>query len=494
VTASANLVHHLLSTTTSRIVTADHITASDELKSRVGLWAAHLRSRHEQGSRVGLVSRNDEAFIVGYLACLTAGMIVVPMNPLSPEPERARDMATVRMSEVLIGPSSRSEADSVRSAAPDVAVTIIEDENVTAEPLDPMIDAAAVAPDDVAVLLFTSGTAGPSKAAILTHRNLRASLLSMEATGVDLRSHPQAVIALVPLFHVFGLNVIVNLALSVGATIVLHDEFDPKRLVEEASAYDVTILAGPPNMWRSLARLDPSETAALRTLDIAVSGAAPLDPTVAKDMRNRHGVDLREGYGLTETAAVLSSGFGIETMEVGSVGVVMPGVECRLVDTEGHDVLIGDIGEVWVKGPMVSPGYWEDDEATKLTRTDDGWFRTGDLATVDEDGHLSISGRTKDLVIVAGFNVHPAEVENVLQGHPAVESAAVVGIPDDSTGERVKAFVTLHADADAEGIEERLLAVCYGSLARYKVLKSIEVRDELPVGIAGKVRRRDLTG
>ncbi len=146
---------------------------------------------------------------------------------------------------------------------------------------------------------------------------------------------------------------------------MLHDEFDPKRLVEEVSAYDVTILAGPPNMWRALARLDPSETAALRTLDIAVSGAAPLDPTVAKDMRNRHGVDLREGYGLTETAAVLSSGFGIETMEVGSVGVVMPGVECRLVDTDGHDVLIGDIGEVWVKGPMVSPGYWEDDDATE---------------------------------------------------------------------------------------------------------------------------------
>ncbi len=117
-TDSANLVHHLLSATTSRIVTADHITAADELKSRVGLWAAHLRSRHDQGSRIGLISRNDEAFIVGYLACLTAGMIVVPMNPLSPEPERARDMATVRMSEVLIGPSSRSEADSVRSAAP----------------------------------------------------------------------------------------------------------------------------------------------------------------------------------------------------------------------------------------------------------------------------------------------------------------------------------------------------------------------------------------
>ncbi len=493
-TETANIVNHLLSATTSRIVTPDHITSAEELKSRAGLWAAHLRSRHDRGSRIGLISRNDESFIVGYLACLAAGMIVVPMNPLSPEPERARDMAAVKMGEVLIGPSSQSEVPAVLSAAPDVMVTVLEDANVEAEPMDPLLGAAAVEPDDVAVLLFTSGTAGPSKPAILTHRNLKASLLSMEATGVDLRSHPQAVVALVPLFHVFGLNVIVNLGLTVGATIVLHDVFDAKRLVEEVAAYNVTILAGPPNMWRVLARLDPADTVALRALDIAVSGAAPLDPTVAKDMRDRHGVDLREGYGLTETGGVLSSGFGIEEMEVGSVGVVMPGVECRLVDADGHDVLIGDIGEVWVRGPMVSPGYWDDDDATRLTRTDDGWFRTGDLATVDEDGHLSISGRTKDLVIVAGFNVHPAEVENVLQGHPGVESAGVVGIPDSGTGERVKAFVTLREGADAEGIEDRLRAHCEDNLARYKVPRSIEVMDSLPVGIAGKVRRRDLAG
>jgi len=140
----------------------------------------------------------------------------------------------------------------------------------------------------------------------------------------------------------------------------------------------------------------------------------------------------------------------------------------------------------------VSPGYWNDDAATERTRTEDGWYRTGDLATVDDEGHLSISGRTKDLVIVSGFNVHPAEVENVLQAHPAVDAAAAIGVLDPSTGERVDAFVILHEGADLEGLEQRLRDHCAANLARYKVPKRIEVMDELPVGIAGKLRRRDL--
>lgn len=491
-TDSANLITTLLTAETSRIVSGGVSTPISAVRAETGLWAGHLASRHPKGSKIGVVSRNDVSFVSGYLACLAAGMVAVPMNPFSPESERVRDMAAVPMAEILVGPSAAQSVPALEAAAPDAFVTVMESINLTGTAIDPLDGATVVAPDDIAVLLFTSGTAGPSKPAILTHRNLRASLLSVQATGVDFASDPQATVAVVPLFHVLGLNVILNLGLAVGATIVLHDEFDTSQLLDEVIAHDVTILAGPPNMWRALSRLDPAQTAPLQQLRVALSGASTLDPNVAVSMRDVHGVDLREGYGLTETCGILCSGFGTDTVDVGSVGPVMPGVECRLVDADGTDVLIGDIGEVWVTGPMVSPGYWNDDAATERTRSPEGWFRTGDLATVDELGHLSISGRTKDLVIVAGFNVHPAEVENVLQSHPAVEAAAVIGALDTKTGERVNAFVTLNDGAEHEGLEEILREHCAQHLARYKVPKRIEVMEELPIGVAGKLRRRDL--
>ncbi len=492
VTQSANLVSILLTEETSRLVTGDVVTPVSTLRTETGLWAGHLRSRHPKGSQIGLVSANDVSFVTGYLACLAAGMVAVPMNPVSPDPERQRDMAAVRLVEILVGPSVAHCVESLRSAAPDAAVTVMESTNAVGAAIDVLGDPTPVEPDDIAVLLFTSGTAGPSKPAILTHRNLRASLLSIKATGVDFTSEPQATVAVVPLFHVLGLNVILNLGLAIGATIVMHDEFDISALLDQVETYGVTILGGPPNMWRALSRLEPEKCAPLQHLNVALSGAASLDPNIARVMREVHNVDLREGYGLTETCGVLCSGFGTDHVDVGSVGPALPGIEIRLVDTDGGDVLVGDIGEVWVRGPMVSPGYWNDEAATKQTRSPEGYFRTGDLATVDDLGHLSISGRTKDLVIVSGFNVHPAEVENVLQAHPAVDAAAVIGVLDPATGERVDAFVILHEGADLEGLEQRLREHCAANLARYKVPKRIEVLDELPVGIAGKLRRRDL--
>lgn len=490
---SANLISTLLAEETSRLVSDGVSTPASALRSETGLWAGHLKSRHPKGSQVGLVSRNDVSFITGYLACLAAGMVAVPMNPVSPDPERKRDLEAVRLVEILVGPSVAHTVESLQAAAPEAAVTLMESINVTGSPIDPLEDPTDVDADDIAVLLFTSGTAGPSKPAILTHGNIRASLLSIKSTDVDLTSEPQATVAVVPLFHVLGLNVILNLGLAIGATIVLHDEFDVPTLLDQVQTSGATILGGPPNMWRTLSRLEPERTEPLQQLNVALSGAASLDPNIARTMREVHNVDLREGYGLTETCGILCSGFGTEHVDIGSVGPVMPGIEVRLVDANGEDVLVGDIGEVWVRGPMVSPGYWHDQPATDRTRTSDGWFRTGDLATVDDEGHLSISGRTKDLVIVSGFNVHPAEVENVLQAHPAVDAAAVIGVLDPSTGERVDAFVILHEGAELEGLEQRLREHCAANLARYKVPKRIEVMDELPVGIAGKLRRRDLT-
>ncbi len=493
VTQSANLVLHLLAANTTRVVVREESYPAEWLRESAGRWAGHLMGRHAKGSRIGLISENDEAFVVGYLACLAAGMVAVPMNPLSPGPERARDLASASIAEVFIGPSCAGVEESVRAAGPGVVVTILEGFNATGQPIDAVADAVHVEPDDVAVMLFTSGTAGPSKPAMLTHRNLKASLLSVEAAGLDLRSSPQAAVAVVPLFHVFGLNIILNLGLSIGATLVLQTDFVAEKIVQSVADYGVSILAGPPNMWKAISDLDPQQTVPLQQLLIAMSGAAPLDAAVANALRNKHHIDLREGYGLTETAGVLCSGIADPSVGVGSVGPVMPGVECRLVNADGEDVFIGDVGEVWVKGPMISPGYFEDEAATARSRTPDGWFLTGDLAVVDDNGHLSISGRTKDLVIVSGFNVHPAEVESILQSHPSVEAAAAVGVPDAATGERVIAFVVLTKGVDPAGIEDTLRQFCIEQLARYKVPKQINVVADLPVGIAGKLRRRDLS-
>ncbi len=488
---SANLVMSLLSSPSAQVVAHGEHLGFEELVDRVGTWAGHLASTRAPASRIGVLSGNDHDFVVAYLACLTAGMVAVPLNPLSPGPERAHDLTAVGAAEILVG---RRLAGMLGETEFGVPVTQLDPAAAQGGPIDPRTEAADVEPDAVAALLFTSGTAGPSKPAMLTHRNFRASLLSIEATGVDLRSSPQVSVSVIPLFHIFGLNVIINLGLRVGAMLDLRETFDPADLVHIVGQDRGTILAGPPNLWHAISHLDVADTEPLRHLTVALSGAAPLDPGVARSMREQHHVDLREGYGLTETCGVLCSGFGADAVEVGSVGPIMPGVECRLVDSEGQDVLIGDVGEVWVKGPMISPGYWEDEPATRRSRTEDGWFRTGDLAVVDDHGHLSITGRIKDLVIVSGFNVHPAEVEQVLQSHPAVAAAAVVGIPDENTGERVRAFVVLHDGGAAPDLDDELRRHCIDRLARYKVPVGVEIVDTLPVGVAGKLKRRDLAG
>ncbi|HEX6422659.1 MAG TPA: AMP-binding protein, partial [Acidimicrobiales bacterium] len=196
-----------------------------------------------------------------------------------------------------------------------------------------------------------------------------------------------------------------------------------------------------------------------------------------------------EGYGLTEAAPAVTSGLGHDAPD-GSIGVPLPGVAVRLVDASGEDALVGDPGEIWVKGPNVFPGYWQDDEATRAVLTDDGWLRTGDVAVVDDDGYLSLVDRVKDVVIVSGFNVFPAEVEDVLRLHPAVEAAAVVGVPHPHSGEAVKAFVVV---AEGVHVDEDELAEHVGRhLARYKCPSAFAFVDELPVGETGKVLRREL--
>jgi long-chain acyl-CoA synthetase len=349
------------------------------------------------------------------------------------------------------------------------------------------------ADDDVAVLLFTSGTAGRPRAAMLTHANLAANVAQVQDhSGLALGGDDVGA-ALLPFFHIFGLNVVLGVGLAAGARTVLTDRFDAARAARLARDQHVTVLAGVPVMfadWLALPDEDapPDTFAAVR---LAVSGAAPLPPEVAVGFHDRFGIVLHQGYGLTEASPIVTTtALAPGVPRAGSIGQPLPGVEVRLVDGDGADVLVGDPGELWVRGPNVFPGYWRDPDATRLVLTADGTLRTGDVAVLEDDGDLRLVDRLKDLIIVSGFNVYPIEVEDVLLAHPDVREAAVCGAPSPRSGETVVAFVVPTAGREPDPAE--LIAHCGHQLARYKCPTRVQVVDSLPRNPAGKLLRRSL--
>ncbi|MEM9133411.1 MAG: AMP-binding protein [Actinomycetota bacterium] len=478
------------------LITTSGALTRAELRERSERWRADLAAAGiERGDRVVLIAGNGELFVVAYLALLGLGAVTVPLNPQSPPAELRREVDDVVPRAAIVEPAvlvAAGEAGAEALLGPSVPVIDV----ATLGSGEPMA-ARSVDPDDPAVLLFTSGTAGMPKPAVLTHLNLASAMASMVSLPVDLIGAGHVALAVIPLFHVFGLHTVINLGTRIGATLVIDDFLGADHVADLVDRHGVTLLVGPPAMWQVLAGADGLDAEAFASVKLAISGAAKLDPGLRARVAERLGLTLDEGYGLTETCAVAASSVGIEA-PAGSVGHLMPGIEARLVDGDGRDVLVGDAGEVWARGPMVSPGYFtvEADGRARLVsnRDEDGWLRTGDVAVVDDGGFLSIVDRAKDLVIVSGFNVYPGEVEVVLQRHPAVAEAAVVGEADADTGEALVAHIVL-AGAAAEAGEapvDELLAHCRHQLARYKVPRRVEVHDVLPRGLAGKLRRLEL--
>ncbi len=446
------------------------------------------------GDRVGIVSANNWYFVVSALAVWAAGGAVVPLNPRSPAAELRRELEAVDATLVLAGPSGAravadAGADDVRIVAPDgagVDLVATFDDLLAAEP-GPPVD---VAPDDLACLLFTSGTAGAPKAAVLTHRNLLSNQDQLRSVRGDQLGPDDVVLAVLPFFHIFGLNVVLGYPLAQGARLVLVERFDPANAVESIERHGVTSLAGVPPMWQAIADLPGVEARQLSSLRRVSSGAAALPPRVFEAMRDRFGIAIGEGYGLTEASPAVTSSQGV-TPRPGSIGRPLPGMAIRLVDEAGDDVLIGDPGEIWVKGPNVFVGYWEDPEATAAALDADGWLHTGDVAIVDDDGILRLVDRAKDLVIVSGFNVYPAEVEEVLRTHPAVAGVVVGGVPHPGTGEAVVAYVTAAEGAHVD--EDDLIDHARAQLARYKCPSKVRFVDELPLSAeSGKAARNRL--
>jgi long-chain acyl-CoA synthetase len=348
----------------------------------------------------------------------------------------------------------------------------------------------ARAPDDLAVLIFTAGTSGSAKAAMLSHRNLFANLEQMQRHEERALQPDDKCLGVLPMFHIFGLNVLLGLTLHAGASVVLVERFDPASALDTLKDHRVTMVAGAPTMFQAWATLPDVDPGSFRTVRLVVSGAAPLSPETAAAFERRFHVPIYQGYGLTEAAPTVTSSVVGGTPKPGSIGCPIPGVEVRLVAEDGEDALEGDEGEIWVRGDNVFRGYWNDPDATASVLTTDGWLRTGDIAVTDDDGFLYIVDRAKDLIIVSGFNVYPAEVEDVLLEHPGVRGVAVVGMPHPHSGETVKAFVVAGPGHSVE--EDQLIEFCAGRLARYKCPTKITFVDELPLGMGGKLLRRAL--
>jgi long-chain acyl-CoA synthetase len=473
-------------------------TTYGELRTQVAALRGGLVGRGlRPGDRLALLAGNNWYFVVCYLAGLSAGLVVVPLSPQAPAPELTFQLATAGARGVVVTPAAGPAFAALdRAQVPDLEIVIetagvdlpgavVLDDLLGADPVDP-VDRQV---DDLAVLMFTSGTVGAPRAAMLSHGNLLANLDQIEAGPGGRREPDEVVFGLLPLFHIFGLNVVLNLALRTGARVLLVERFDPSSAIEAIERHGVTVISGAPTMWSALAAQPGLSADSFRSVRSAVSGAAKLPDSVVAAVADGLGLELTEGYGLTETSPVVASATGTDA-PTGSIGLVLPGVEMRLVDADGDDALVGDSGEIWVRGPNVFQGYWEDPAATAIAMTPDGWLRTGDIAVVDDDGYVFLVDRAKDLIIVSGFNVFPAEVEDVLVSHPAVAQAAVVGVDHPHTGEAVKAYVVVEAGRAVD--EDGLIDYCTDHLARYKCPSKVMFVDELPHNVTGKLLRRAL--
>jgi long-chain acyl-CoA synthetase len=443
------------------------------------------------GDRVAIVAGNEAAFVIAYVGVLRAGAVAVPLNPASPSHELARELDVVRPRLVL---ASSTQADLARratsQAATDMSVREV-DPAATTDASAPA-PAAARAADDLAVLLFTAGTAGAPKPAMLTHGSLLANIEQMQShPGLRLDASDVS-LGVLPLFHVYGLNVVLGLSLHSGAAVALVDHFHPVETLERVRADGVTVIAAVPAIYAAWNALDAQTAPAdsFANVRLCVSGAAALDTQVVREVRDRFGVVVHDGYGLTEASPVVTTSAVARDARAGSVGPPLPGVEVRLVDTDGAEVLEGDPGEILVRGPNVFAGYWEDDGATAAVLAD-GWLHTGDIAVADADGWLSLVDRAKDVIIVSGFNVYPGEVEDVLRAHPDVADVAVVGEPHPRTGETVVAYIVAADGRVPDPVE--LLRHAGRRLARYKLPTRLVVVDSLPRTLAGKLVRRALS-
>ncbi len=453
------------------------------LRDQVAAMQEDLRGRGvAEDSVVALATGNDLAFVVATLAVLGLGGIVMPLNPGSPTPELVRKLDVAKPDLLLIGHLGRAHLDA--ESITTETVDLIDLANTAAEATDvPERVVVDRADDDAAFYLATSGVSGNAKVAVLTHHNMAWIHEALDQVDPAPTSS-DVTLGVLPFTHIFGLNVVLLGTLRMGGKLVLQQRFDAEESLRLVREHGVTMLTGAPPMWQRWLKADVPDDS-LASVRYAASGAAALPIEVFQGVKERFGVEIAQGYGLTETSPIITLGRGVAVRPT-SVGRVLPGVEVALVDDSGAPVDIGDEGEVVVRSPGVFAGYLDDVETTESVLSEDGWLWTGDVGIFDEDGYLYLVDRIKDIVIVSGFNVYPAEVENVLMAHPGVHAAIVTGVPDEDTGEAVVAHIT------GTATEAELHDHVGQHLSRYKQPTVYHFLDELPIAPTGKAIRRAL--
>jgi long-chain acyl-CoA synthetase len=436
------------------------------------------------GDRVGLVLPNVPAFPILFYGALYAGATVVPMNPLLSEREVAYYLSDSGAKLVF---AWEDMAQAASAAGPPLGVEV-----VTTGASGP--DVTGLAPTglqqrgdgDTAVLLYTSGTTGQAKGAELTHHNLASNAAMVAETLLEL--HPDDVVmGCLPLFHVFGLTCGLNASVLSGSCLTVVPRFDPGKALEVIDRDRVTVFEGVPTMYSALLHHPESGSFDVSSLRTCITGGSAMPVEVLKSFEAAFGCIVLEGYGLSETSPVVSFNHPHAERKPGSIGTAVRGVELRLVDDQGTDVGGDDVGEIAVRGDAVMKAYWERPEAT-TEAIPDGWFRTGDLARVDDEGYFFIVDRKKELIIRGGYNVYPREIEEVFYEHPAVAEAAVIGMPHPDLGEEVGAAVALKPGATAD--PQELQAFVKSKVAAYKYPRQVWIVDALPKGPTGKILRR----
>ena len=456
--------------------------------------------------RVAIIWPNQPGFVAAYLAVLRAGAVAVPLNPASPPAELARQLSLVDVSAVVAAPANVEALEALEPRLVVPVLTSSAGEQDDGEPAGDEPEMVPRQPGDLAVLLYTSGTADAPRPAMLTHGNLLANLDQVQRHPGRAVESGDCILGVVPLSHIFGLNAVLGTALFVGARVLLIDDFDPAQTLDLVERLGVTVLVGAPTLYAALAAvLARSSTGTRRRRHRRHRRHRRTAGRRALGLLRRRPPGERSGRGLgpplgSPAAAGLRPDRGVagrgrlghgRTPRPGSIGVPIPDVDIRLVDDDGEEALAGDPGEIWVRGPNVFPGYWHDPEATAIALTPEGWLRTGDIAVVADDGQLSIVDRAKDLIIVSGFNVYPAEVEDILSEHPDVAEVAVVGEADPYRGETVHAFVvTARAgrapNAPNGGDRADLIGLCALRLARYKCPTEVSSCRRCPALWAGR--------
>jgi long-chain acyl-CoA synthetase len=505
-----------------------------EMLTEVERFSAVLTSLGvTRGDRVGLLLPNCPQYAIAYYATVRLGGIVVGNNPLYTKPELAHQLADAGCRVLITLDLFYRLVTEVREETPvaELVVTKLTDympahlallapirfkkearehgrpwppvpkgESVlwwrqamhADRPIPPVasVDPAA----DVGGLIYTGGTTGSSKGAMLTHTNIVANAMQGASWFPGVGDGTDALLAILPYFHAFGM-LAMNVAVLKAAKLISLPRFDLKQVLRTISKEKPSLLPGVPRMYIALNESPETSKFDLRSIEACVSGAAPLPVAVADRFREvTGGGEVVEGYGLTECSPVTHANPFSGLRKAGSIGLPMPDTDCKIVSTDDADLIQppGHSGELCIRGPQVMKGYWNRSEETANVLRN-GWLHSGDIATMDDDGYFYIVDRLKDLILVSGFNVFPTEVEQVLYRHPKIEKVCVAGVPDDTTGEAVKAFAVLRRGASATA--EEIVAWCREpeqGLTGYRVPKQIEFRDSLPETMVGKVLRRVL--